>query len=136
MSMNSVSSNNTMAPLVVKKHLGGLQGTQVQSLVREVPPAVRCGQRKRKKERKKKIKFANLKKKYKCCFFVSSASSGGLYSLCVEFCSPFSPLQSSSSQLLYPTSCYLPLCLLLYLSPAMTSVAITLDSPSSSKRVS
>ena len=62
MPMTSVSSNNTMAPLVVKKHLGGLQGMQVQSLVREVPPAVRCGQRKRKKERKKKIKFANLKK--------------------------------------------------------------------------
>ena len=43
--------NGSLRGSVVKKHLGGLQGTQVQSLVGEVPPAVRCGQRRR--ERKK-----------------------------------------------------------------------------------
>ena len=135
MSMNSVSSNNTMAPLVVKKHLGDCRGRRFNpwSGKFHLPWGVA---KEKEKKKGKKNQICKLKKKFKCCFFVSSASSGGLYSLCVEFCSPFSPLQSSSSQLLYPTSCYLPRCLLLYLSPSMTSVAITLDSPSSSKRVS
>ena len=129
MSMTSVSSNNTMAPLVVKKHLGGLQGTQVQSLVREVPPAVRCGQRKRKKERKKKSNLQTYKKNtnvslsfqlqvvaYIPCVYGSAALSLVLKAHHPSFCIPHHVTFSAASCF----TCH----------PLMTTVAMTLDSPS------
>ena len=62
MSMNSVSSNNTMAPLVVKKHLGDCRGRRFNPWSGKFHPPCGVAKEKEKKKGKKKIKFANLKK--------------------------------------------------------------------------
>ena len=130
MSMNSISSNNTMAPLVVQwlKTLRGVAGDtgsilgQGSSTCREVWP--------KKKRKKKKIKTANLKKNtnvvslsfqlqvvaYISCVYSSVALSLIFKAHHPDFCIQHHVTVSAASCF----TCH----------PLMTTVAMTLDSPS------